>query len=95
MTDETSPYHIKVFAMEIVAFVKKIDSCRKFCSEIRHAAENATHYDPSRIQIFKAENLLNAVRITKDIAKQGDSVLFSPACVKFDGFENHYYCGVE
>ena len=42
----------------------------------------------SKLQLFRADNLQEAVLIAKETAISGDIVLLSPACAAFDSFKN-------
>jgi len=46
-------------------------------------------------KIEKAESLIDAVALAKGEAKQGDIILFSPACASFDMFRDYSHRGEE
>lgn len=56
-------------------------------------------YSQDVLPIFKVPDFENAVRCAKNLAKEGDIVLLSPACASFDAFRNfeergEYFCKI-
>jgi UDP-N-acetylmuramoylalanine--D-glutamate ligase len=45
--------------------------------------------------MLQAENMKNAVRLSFQQAKSGDTVLLAPACASFDMFQNYEHRGRE
>jgi len=52
-------------------------------------ADNIEKVIDGAVPIHRATNMQDAVRIAKQIAKSGDSVLLSPACASFDMYSNY------
>ncbi len=48
---------------------------------------------PAHVPLFLAENLKEAVRCAKNIARPGDVILLSPACASTDMFRNYHERG--
>ena len=43
----------------------------------------------STVPTYRAENMVQAVRMAADVAERGDSVLLSPACASLDQYKNY------
>ncbi len=56
--------------------------------KIREAAEKSKLFGKSKLPMFDAETLEDAVRKARELAKEGDKVLLSPASASFDMFKN-------
>ena len=59
----------------------------------RDAAQIERALAPCGVPMQRAEGMEEAVAIAADMAKQGDSVLLSPACASFDMFRNYGHRG--
>ena len=46
-------------------------------------------FQESKELIFDTSNIEDCVKIAKNIAQKGDSVLLSPCCASFDLFDNY------
>ncbi|MBL7884599.1 MAG: hypothetical protein JNL69_11055 [Bacteroidia bacterium] len=53
------------------------------------------HYSKQNLLFAKADNIHEAVQISSIYAKSGDVVLFSPACEKYETFDNYKKRGNE
>jgi UDP-N-acetylmuramoylalanine--D-glutamate ligase len=63
--------------------------------KIFDAVRKSKYYSPNNLVIEFAENLEDAVLKSKSISKEGDIVLFSPACAAFDKYKNFMVRGNE
>jgi UDP-N-acetylmuramoylalanine--D-glutamate ligase len=59
--------------------------CRE---KILSAFEEYEGYDRDKLPIFICPDFEDAVKKAREIAKEGDTVLLSPACTSFDAFKN-------
>lgn len=66
--------------------VKELILVGNTSKKIKYAVENADNYNDLPIHLF--EEFDKAVAYSKDIAREGDVVLLSPACASFDLFKN-------
>lgn len=74
--------------MAIVEKVKVLVLTGDTAPAIRKAVEEADGYAEGGIQIIETEDLSAAVSASRDIAREGDVVVLSPACAAFDRFKN-------
>lgn len=56
--------------------------------KIENSVKTAQNFDDSKIQIFTAKNMLDAVNLAHNLAHTGDIVALSPACASFDLYKN-------
>ena len=56
--------------------------------KIFEAIRNCEKYDPSKLNVIEKEDFTEAVLAARAAAKEGSSVLLSPACASFDAFPN-------
>ena len=56
--------------------------------KICDALECYDGYKKSNIEVYKEPDFYGAVRKARDIAREGDTVILSPACASFDAFDN-------
>ena len=60
--------------------------CGATAQKIEDAIRNSSSYQ--NLPIYRTDNLEASVRLASAIAKEGDTVLLSPACASFDAFRN-------
>ncbi|MGI5971715.1 MAG: UDP-N-acetylmuramoyl-L-alanine--D-glutamate ligase [Oscillospiraceae bacterium] len=73
---------------EICRHVKKLIVTGATAEAIKEAVEKAPQYEPGEPEIYMEENFDDAVRLAASLAREGDTVLLSPACASFDCFKN-------
>lgn len=56
--------------------------------QISDALTRAPDFDPEKLPVVTEPLFDDAVRTAKRLAKEGDTVLLSPACTSFDAFRN-------
>ena len=76
------------FGNDIVARVKHLILIGATAEKIKSAAESASGFKESGLEIQVCASLDNAVRTASEYATSGDIVILSPACASFDMFEN-------
>lgn len=74
--------------VEIVRQVKALILTGDTAPAIKKAVEEAEGYIESGLQLIETEDLATAVSAAREIAREGDVVVLSPACAAFDRFKN-------
>ena len=74
--------------VEIVRQVKALILTGDTAPAIKKAVEEAEVYIESGLQLIETEDLATAVSAAREIAREGDVVVLSPACAAFDRFKN-------
>jgi len=83
--DKHIPYD--VLGPEICEHVKHVFLCGATAPQIRAAVENCEDFH-GQVELTDCGNFENAVRTAAAAAKEGDTVLMSPASASFDEFKN-------
>lgn len=73
---------------EIISHVKKLVLVGATSQKIRDAVINAPGYEKDKLPIHMETEFAKAIFRARDLASDGDVVLFSPACASFDLFPN-------
>ena len=74
--------------VDIAARVRLLLLCGATAAAIEAAVRAAPGFDVSRTEIVRFESLDDLVPTARQLAREGDTVLFSPACASFDQFKN-------
>ena len=74
--------------MEIVRQVKALILTGDTAPAIKKAVEEAEGYMESGLRLIETDDLAAAVSAAREIAREGDVVVLSPACAAFDRFKN-------
>ena len=56
--------------------------------KINAAIEACRSYRSSGLSVLRAKDFADAVRLARECAREGESVILSPACASFDAFKN-------
>ena len=75
-------------AEPIIKNVSKLILVGQTANKIEKAVKNEGKAKGITIPIYKCETLEETVKIAKEVAKEGEVVLFSPASASFDMFKN-------
>ena len=74
--------------MAMVEKVKVLILTGDTAPAIKKAVEEAEGYAESGLRLIETEDLAAAVAAARDVAREGDVVVLSPACAAFDRFKN-------
>lgn len=74
--------------VEIVRQVKALILTGDTAPAIKKAVEEAEGYMESGLRLVETDDLAAAVSAAREIAREGDVVVLSPACAAFDRFKN-------
>ena len=74
--------------VEIVRQVKALILTGDTAPAIKKAVEEAEGYMESGLRLIETDDLAAAVSAAREIAREGDVVVLSPACAAFDRFKN-------
>ncbi len=77
-------------AKPIVEGIKSLILMGQTKTKIYNAVTNELNSQNKKMDIYEAFSVEEAIETAKDISKQGDIVLFSPASASFDMFKNAY-----
>ncbi len=77
-------------AKPILEHVKKLILIGQTSSKISDAVKDEANKQHKNIDIYKCNSLQETINLSKQFAKEGDVILFSPASASFDMFKNMY-----
>lgn len=84
------PYH--GLGLINVTYSKELILIGESAEEIETSTKNAICYDPERINIYKVENLHEAVDVVTGLVSEGDIIMFSPS-TPLSEYDNYQECG--
>jgi len=75
-------------ARDLCTMVKAVVLTGATAQTIKNEIEKCPLYDKNSLRVELVADFCDAVKMARDIACKGDTVLLSPACTSFDAFKN-------
>ena len=84
--DKNIPF--EPMAKPVIDHVKTLILTGATADKIEAVVRRAEGFEESGLEILRAADIAEAVKIAESVAKEGDIVTLSPACASFDSFPN-------